>query len=486
MNSAHPHSAGPGPSLGQQLARWLPVLATGAAVLAAGAPATVSERGWWTAAVFAATIIGFVARPLAMGPMVLAGLVVLLLSGALGEGKEAAKAMLLGFGDPTVWLVVAAFLLSGTVVRTGFGKRVALGLIRRCGSTSLGLGYSLAGAELLLGPVIPATTARGGGVMAPIVRELATALGASPEGPRRRTGAYLVLCGAHVNLVASAMFLTGMAANPELGRMAFKQFALQWDWLTWLKGSWLPGLLSMAIVPAFLYRLCPPDVTDCRSAQDEAAAELRAMGPWNRQQLGLGVILVALLAAWATEPWHGVPSTGVALVGLVAILILRIDRWDGMAGERGAWDALIWLGGLVTMAERLRTELVVEWFARVVQGHLVGFTGATAAVLLALVYFFSMYGFSMLTGHIMALAGVFFVVGAAASCPPLLLVALISYFSNLCGCLTNYSTGPVVIYFGLGYVSAGRWFATGLAVAALHLTVWLGVGLPYWKWLGWW
>jgi DASS family divalent anion:Na+ symporter len=66
------------------------------------------------------------------------------------------------------------------------------------------------------------------------------------------------------------------------------------------------------------------------------------------------------------------------------------------------------------------------------------------------------------------------------------MVAMISYFSNLCGCLTNYSTGQVVIYFGFGYVSPQRWFSVGLAVAMFHLTVWLGVGLPYWKLLGWW
>ncbi len=466
--------------------RWLPVVATAGAIWAAGAPEGLSERAWWTAAVFAATIVGFIARPVAMGPMVLVALVALLLTGALGTGAAAVENLLAGFADATVWLVVAAFLLSGVVVRTEFGRRIALGLIGRFGRTTLGLGYSLAGAELALGPVIPSNTARGGGVMAPIVHSLAGALDASPTGPRRRTGAYLALCGAHLNLVAAAMYLTGMAANPQLTRLADEHFQVRWDWLTWLQGSWLPGLISMAVLPWFLYRICRPDLTDGRAAQAEAATELAAMGPWTRRQKWLGVLMGGMLAAWATEPWHGVNATGVALAGLAAILVLRIDEWGDMAGERGAWDALVWLGGLVTMAERLESEKVVAWFAARVSEQLAGYSGATAAVLLALVYFFSMYGFSMLTGHIAALGSVFFVVAKAADAPPLLIVALISYFSNLCGCLTNYSSGPVVIYFGLGYVSTVRWLATGLAVAALHLSVWLGVGMPYWKWLGWW
>ena len=45
------------------------------------------------------------------------------------------------------------------------------------------------------------------------------------------------------------------------------------------------------------------------------------------------------------------------------------------------------------------------------QQQVAGVSGVTAAIVLALIYFFSMYGFSMLTGHIMAMAGAFFVVG---------------------------------------------------------------------------
>jgi len=466
--------------------RWLPVLIVGAGIWAAGVPVGVTVSGWMTAAVFAATIVGFLTRPLAMGPMVLVGLVVLLAAGAFGRGADAVEQMLAGFADDTVWLVVAAFLLSGTVVRSGFGRRVALGLIRALGSTTLGLGYAIAGTELVLGPIIPSNTARGGGVMAPIVHALAQALGATPDNARRRTGGYLVLCGSHANLVAAAMFFTGMAANPQLGTFADEVLGVRWDWTTWLLGSCVPGLVSMALLPWYLYWLHRPELTHSPAARQEAVEELRAMGPWNFRQIAVGGLLVAMVAAWATEPLHGMHAAGVALAGISCILVLRLDRWENLAGDRGAWDALIWLGGLVAMAQRLEAEGVMTWFAQQMQQQVSGFSGVAAALVIALIYFFSMYGFSMLTGHIMAMASVFFVVAKAAGSPPLLVVALISYFSNLCGCLTNYSTGQVVIYSGLGYVSTQRWFAVGLSVAAFHLAIWLGVGLPYWKLLGWW
>jgi len=53
-------------------------------------------------------------------------------------------------------------------------------------------------------------------------------------------------------------------------------------------------------------------------------------------------------------------------------------------------------------------------------------------------------------------------------------------------CVRYNSTGPVIIYFGLGYVPAARWFKIGFLISLFHLGIWLGIGLPYWKWLGWW
>lgn len=472
---------------------WAPVLLVGAGVWAMGPPEGVEPRGWLTASVFAATIVSFVTRPLPMGPMVLIGMVVLLVTGAftpdeLAEGanpaRVAVEAMLAGYADATAWLVVSAFLLSGAVVRTGFGRRISLLLIRSLGGTTLGLGYAIAGTEIILGPVIPSNTARGGGVMAPIVNSLARALGSDEHD--RRAGAYLVLCGAHANLIAAAMFFTGMAANPQIRRFALNELDQEWTWTMWLQGSWLPGLVGMGLLPLLLYKLSPPGQTHAGDARQQAIAELLAMGSWSWRQIALGLLLIAMVIAWATAGELGLHVTTIALVGLVVILLLGIDRWEHFVGDHAAWDALIWLGGLIAMAEQLQELGVVQWFADAMRQQVTGFSPVATAIVLALFYFFSMYAFSMLTGHLVAMAGVFFVVARAADCPPLLIVPLIAYFSNLCGCLTNYSSGPIVIYFGLGYVEQRKWFAIGLAVGIFHLIVWLGVGLPYWKALGWW
>jgi DASS family divalent anion:Na+ symporter len=138
------------------------------------------------------------------------------------------------------------------------------------------------------------------------------------------------------------------------------------------------------------------------------------------------------------------------------------------------------------MANLLKDYGFVDWFAGTMQGLVTGFDGVAVAILLALIYFYSMYAFSMFTAHISAMVAAFLAVSLAANGAPMLTVALMAYFSCLCGCLTNYSTGPVVIYFGLGYVPVSRWFSVGFIVSIFHLIIWLGMGMLWWKLLGWW
>ena len=76
---------------------------------------------------------------------------------------------------------------------------------------------------------------------------------------------------------------------------------------------------------------------------------------------------------------------------------------------------------------------------------------------MALIYFYLMYSFSMLS----AMGTVVFSGVSRRGASAMLTVAIFAYFSNLCGCTTNYSTGPVIIYFGLYYVSPRRGFAHG-------------------------
>jgi DASS family divalent anion:Na+ symporter len=227
-------------------------------------------------------------------------------------------------------------------------------------------------------------------------------------------------------------------------------------------------------------------MTDVAAARAAAREQLTKMGPWSGREKGVAAVFAGMLAMWITSPLHGLGTTTVAWIGMSVLLLTRLEDWDSAASNSRAWDTMVWLGGLITMATLLLEHGLVDWFAGLSGEVVAGRNGVVVMVVLALIYFYSMYGFSMLTGHITALVAAFFAVALAAGAPPQATVALLASFSSLCGCLTNYSTGPFVIYFGYGYVTSREWFRNGFVMSIFHTTLWLTVGMAWWKVLGWW
>src|ERR1035438_10372114 len=251
-------------------------------------------------AIFVATIIALVAQPVRMGVSVLIAMTVLALTGTLTPAR-----VLSGFGNITVLMVFTAFLFSRAVTQTGFGTRVGYRFIERFGRTPLRLGYSLAAADLVLAPFIPSDTARGGGVIFPITRSVAGAFGSEPGPTAGKIGSFLMLVSFHTTYAASAMFLTGMAANPLIAEFALKIGHVELTWGRWLAGSIVPGLLTLGIVPWLLLRLVRPEIQHTEAGRVMAREELARRGPMERGGKGLVGIMLGVMAGWVSAPWHG-------------------------------------------------------------------------------------------------------------------------------------------------------------------------------------
>ena len=444
-------------------------------------PYGLDEKGYQIFVVFISVIISLLVRAFPMAVSVLAGLSFSVMVGLISL-KEALK----GYSDSTTWLVVIAFLIAGVVIDTGLGKRISLLCIHALGKSMTGLGYAICSAELILGPLVPSNTARGGGILAPIVDSMSRTLGSMPNKSPDKAGQYLHLVGAHANLITAAMFLTGMAANPLISKMGLDVFQIEFNWYTWALGSIVPGVLGLLGLPILLKYLSPPTIKSIQPIRDKIKKDIKVLGPWTFQEITTALTLGIMLLLWSTKPVHGWGTTTVALFGLLTILLLNAISWEEMAKNHKAWDTLIWLGGLLTLATSLKDLGFISWFAEMIQQSLTEYSPIFIFLMLALIYFYSMYFFSMLTAHIVAMAGAIFIVAKGVDLNPLLIVGVFAYFSNLCGCLTNYSTGPVIIYFGNGYLLPISWFKIGFLVSIYHIIIWLGAGSIWWRIIGWW
>lgn len=461
--------------------RWAVVLGLLLAILGAGAPAGVEPEAWRTFAVFAATIAGLIAQPAAGGFVVLLGVLALPLLGAMPIRNA-----LLGYADPMVWLVLAAFMMSRGMIKTGLGRRIAFVFIRAMGRTSLGLGYAIVSTDFVLASFIPSVAARNGGIVFPIARSLVQAYGSEPGETARRLGAFMMVLVYQCEVVLCTTFLTGQASNPLIAKWAETGAGVELGYTRWLLGAIVPALLSLAAIPLMLYRIFPPEVKRTPEAAELAAAELARMGPMSRAERLMLAVFTLVAGLWMTTALHHIDYSVVALLGIATLLLTGVLEWNDVLSERGAWDVFIWYGGLVGMADALAKTGLTGRFAEAAAGVVSDLPWVLVLAALLLLYFYAHYGFASITAHSSAMYLPFLAVMMAAGAPPVLSALLLAYVSNLSACLTHYGTTPAPILFGAGYVSQRDWWRLGFLCSIPHLLIW-GLGAPWWwKLLGWW
>ena len=96
-----------------------------------------------------------------------------------------------------------------------------------------------------------------------------------------------MLVGFHATYTASAMFLTGMAANPLIADFALRMAHVELTWMRWAMGAALPGLLSLIFVPYMIYRMYPPEITQHRiGARRWRATSCGGWGGWAGRNAG--------------------------------------------------------------------------------------------------------------------------------------------------------------------------------------------------------
>jgi DASS family divalent anion:Na+ symporter len=295
-----------------------------------------------------------------------------------------------------------------------------------------------------------------------------------------------MLVGFHSTYTASAMFLTGMASNPLIADFARQIAHVDLTWLRWAIGASVPGLAGLLIVPWVIYRLNPPGIRDTEQARVVARDELMRMGRVSRDERWLIVVLLGVMAGWIASPLHGLPNAVVALAGLCTLLVAGVVTWEELLTERKAWDVLIWFGALIGMADALQQAGVVDVLSRAAFHYIQGWSWLLALAVLVVLYLYIHYSFASMTAQVTALYPAFLGAALASGVNPLLAALPLAYFSNLNAGITHYGTGSAPVYFGAGYVTQATWWKIGFLVSLVNLVLWLGVGLLWWKVLGWW
>lgn len=464
------------------------------------APQGLTENGWAMLAIFLTTIVAIILKVMPIGVMAIMAMTIMTLAKVTSDtSKGAVTDALSSFSNPLIWLIVISILISLGLKKTGLGRRLGMMFIAALGKRTIGIGYGLTFCELLLSPVMPSNTARGGGVMHPIMKSIANAFGSDPaKGTENKVGTYLALVNYHANPITSAMFLTATAPNPLVQSFVAKATggAIELSWIAWAGAMIVPGLVALLVMPLVIYMVSPPELKTTPDAVTFARGELHEMGPLSPKEIIMLATFGLLLVLWANIPAmifgkaFTMDPTAVALLGLFVLLITGTINWQDVLGEKSAWDTLVWFGALVMMAEELNKLGVIAWFSELVR-QLIATSGmgwAAAAAAIVLVFTLTHYIFASTTAHISAMMLALLTVGVG-----LIPAAYQGYFilmmvaaSGIMMTLTHYATGTSPIIFGSGYVTMNRWWGVGFLMCMVELLVFAVIGGLWWKVLGYW
>jgi L-tartrate/succinate antiporter len=453
-------------------------------------PAGLDPYAWTYFALFASVIVGLILEPVPAAAVGLIGVTVAAVLGlvfspeqkadpAFKLPSEAIKWALSGFSNTTVWLIFGAFMFALGYEKTGLGKRIALLLVKLLGKRTLGLGYAVTLADLILAPFTPSNTARSGGTIFPVIRNIPGLYGSEPGETSRKIGSYLMWTALAATCITSSMFLTALAPNLLAVELVKKTAQLDITWTQWFIGFLPVGILLIATLPFIVYKLYPPEIKAGAEVPTWAGQELGKMGGLSRNELIMGGLVILALALWI---FGGsiIDATTVALVVISLMVLTGVVQWNDIIGNKAAWNVLVWFATLVTLAGGLSTVGFISWVAESASQALTGMSAMVVMILLVVLFFLIHYMFASVTAHVTAILPVFLAAGMAVPGLPVPIYALLLCFTlGIMGIITPYATGPSPVYFGSGYVSRKHFWILGTVFGAIFLIALLVIGTPW-------
>lgn len=435
-------------------------------------PEGLTLQAWHFMAIFFAVLVGLILEPIPAALLGLLGVSMASILGLVGKTPaENVKWALSGFSNNIIWLIFASIMFAMGYKKTGLGKRISLLMVRYMGKSTLGLGYAIAFADLVLAPFMPSNTARSAGTIYPIAINIPILFNSTPDHEPRKMGAYLVWVGIAISTVTSSMFYTGLTTNLLAADLIHKGASITLEWGAWAKIMIPLMIVPFLATPLLAYILFPPTQKYSPEAPQWAKKELTAMGPISRKEILMAFFAVLALILWVFGKELHVDAT-TAAISIVALMVLTdIVTWDDILGNQSAWNVLVWFATLVALAAGLKNVGMLAWLSKNAEVFLSGLPTLWMMIAMIVASFVLHYFFASLTAHAVALFPLFITFAVKLIAPEQLVTFLILFTGTLgvMGIITPYGTGPSPIWYGSGYISQGRWWFLGAIFGSFYL-----------------
>ncbi|MEM7187468.1 MAG: DASS family sodium-coupled anion symporter [Bacteroidota bacterium] len=431
-------------------------------------PWDLSPDAWYLFTIFITAIVGVLIDALSIFLASILALVAVVMLRILPPEKAFS-----GFSESFILLILAAFLVAKGVIKSGLGRRIAFLLIRKFGRSTLNLGYCIVATDTLLGPAIPSNTARSG-ILYPITHSLSLDTGSHPTPEsRKKTGSYLMMTAISGHTISSALWFTGMAANP-VGAGIAADFGVQMNFGNWFLVASVPCLIALIVIPWLLYRLYPPDNKETPEAPEMARRSLKEMGPMSTHEWVMGITFFGMILLWGLSPVLNINLAIIAFLGLSVLILANVYTLkDIRAGAGDALETFIWFAILYMMSTALNEMGFMKTLGAQIATLIENYSWVTVYIFLTILYVVIHYLFVSQTAHLLALYAVFLQVAVAAGVPAALMAFMLSFATNYFAVITPQASSSNVLFAGSGYLTSKDIYKQGGVITILNTLIFL-------------
>jgi sodium-dependent dicarboxylate transporter 2/3/5 len=329
-----------------------------AILLRATPPTGLSEAAERALAVFALAAVYWITGVL---PLMVTSLLVIVLLGV--SGVMPARAAYALFGNESIFFILAAFMLAAAVNHRGLGRRVALEVFGRFGTTPRSLVLSVYLLSALMSFVIPEHAVAA--MVFPIVLDIVAVMELRPGDSRYATALFLAMAWG-VNIGGIATLLGGARGPLALGILA-EATNHSISFLQWTAATLpLVGLLIVAGYVVIIWWFAP-DLESIAKVTSELGRRRSALGRMTLEETAVALVLGATVLAWLLgSQTYG--YAGIAILAVVAPFVFNLLTWREVE-EYVNWGIVLMYGGAIALGSALEKTGAAQFIARTTVGR---------------------------------------------------------------------------------------------------------------------
>ena len=272
----------------------------------------------------------------------------------IGDANSIAKS----FMNDAVFFIMGSLMLAVAIVRQGWDKRIALGIIWLTGNKTHWVAFGFASISAILASFVGEHTVAA--IMLPIALTLIK-FTSKDRKKVTRLSAYLLFSIAYGSLIGSVGTPSGGGRNVILIHY-WQEFGLsEISYLHWMKFAYPIILIQIPILSWVLSKTFPPEYTILDTGVRRLKVQVSKSDKITPQKILALIIFFMVFLGWILFS-ESVGLGIIALTGVVLYLVTGLVSWDDL-NKHVNWGVILLFGATISMGAQINHTGAAAWLA---------------------------------------------------------------------------------------------------------------------------